>query len=101
MSWTRACATGDIAPGEALALATDPVIAVYNVEGEYFAMDDTCSHDEASLSEGYIDGDEVECSWHFAKFCIRNGEVLAPPAMSPLTCYAVRVDSDEVLVDIP
>ncbi len=101
MSWTRACGTGEIAPGEAIQIGTEPVLAIYHINGEYFATEDTCTHDDASLSEGYIDGSEVECAWHFAKFCIKSGKVLSPPAMRPLKTYAVRVIDDEVQVDLP
>lgn len=79
---------------------TVPPIAVFNVDGEYFAIDDTCSHDKSSLADGYIDGDRVECSWHFAKFCIRTGAALTPPATVPVSTYEVRVDGDDVMIHV-
>jgi len=99
MSWIPACKVGEIAPGEAIAVPSDPPIAVFNVDGEYFATGDRCSHDESSLADGYIDGDVVECAWHFAKFCIRSGELLSPPATVDIPRFEVRVEEDVVYVD--
>lgn len=101
MAWTRACATADIAAGEAIQLDLDPPIAIFNVDGDFFATEDTCPHGQASLAEGYIEGSEVECSWHFAKFCIKTGALLGPPASSPIRTYPVQVRGDDVLVDVP
>jgi 3-phenylpropionate/trans-cinnamate dioxygenase ferredoxin component len=100
MTWVRACDVNDVNDGEAIQLQTEPLIAIFNVGGEYFAIDDTCTHDKYSLADGYIDGDQVECSWHFAKFCIRTGAVLSPPATESVRVYAVRIDKSDVLVDV-
>jgi 3-phenylpropionate/trans-cinnamate dioxygenase ferredoxin component len=101
MAWVRACDIADIADGEAMQLNTEPVIALFNVDGEYFAIDDTCTHDHSSLAEGYIEGDQVECSWHFAKFSLKTGDVLSPPAVEPVRAYKVRVSGSDVLVEVP
>ncbi|WP_033294729.1 non-heme iron oxygenase ferredoxin subunit [Amycolatopsis jejuensis] len=101
MSWKRACAVDEVAPGEATRVDHSPPIAVFNVDGEWLATADHCSHDESSLAEdGYLDGDVVECAWHFAKFCVRNGKVLSPPAREPLATYATRVDDGVVYVEV-
>lgn len=92
----RVCAVGDLPPGEAMKVETDPPVAVFNVDGEFFATDDTCTHEESSLADGYIDGDQVECSFHFAKFCIRTGAALSFPAVTPLKTLSVVVDDGEV-----
>lgn len=73
-------------------------IALINVEGEFFAIDDTCTHEEASLSEGDLYGDIVECPLHGACFNVRTGEVEAFPAVVPVETYQVRVVDDEVQV---
>lgn len=96
--WVRACATGEVADGEAVRLSTDPPIALFRVEGRFYATADTCSHAESSLADGYIEGDEVECAAHFAKFCIRTGAALSLPATEPVATYEVKVDGDEVFV---
>ncbi|MGE0304433.1 MAG: non-heme iron oxygenase ferredoxin subunit [Acidimicrobiia bacterium] len=95
----RACDLSELKPGEIRQAADDPRIAVYNVDGEIFATADLCTHDRSSLSqEGYLDGDQVECGWHMAKFCVRDGAVTAPPATEPLDTYRVCVDGADVYV---
>ncbi len=75
-------------------------IALFNLGGEFYATDDTCTHAEASLSEGEVVGDEVMCPLHFATFRIQTGEVLSPPADDDLQTYEVRVDGEDVLIRI-
>jgi nitrite reductase/ring-hydroxylating ferredoxin subunit len=101
MVWKRACGLADVEVGEALQLPTCPLIALFNVDGEFFAIDDTCTHDKYSLADGYIDGDQVECAWHFAKFSVRTGAALTAPATVGVRTYDVKVDGDDVLVDMP
>lgn len=98
----RACAVTDLGPGEITRVPVSPPIAVYNVDGEFFATSDLCTHDKSSLSdEGYIEDGQIECGWHYAKFCIKTGDVTAPPATKPLTSYEVRVVDDDVYVVVP
>jgi len=98
----RVCATSDLAPGEMRRAPTTPPVAVYNVDGEFFATADFCTHEKSSLSEeGYLDGDEVECGWHCAKFSVRTGAVTSPPATKPLVTYEVRIDGGDVYVVLP
>lgn len=101
MTWQRACAISDVEPGDALQMDTTPPIAVFNVDGEFLATDDTCPHGQSSLADGYVDGDQVECSWHFAKFCIRTGAVLTPPALTSVRTHEVKVSGDDVMVLVP
>ena len=100
VSWVRACAVDEIAPGEAIRLEVDPPVAVFNVDGEFLATADTCTHEESSLADGYIEGDRVECSFHFAKFCLRTGKALTPPATRDLRSYAVKVEGSDVFVEV-
>ncbi|MBI3179470.1 MAG: non-heme iron oxygenase ferredoxin subunit [Deltaproteobacteria bacterium] len=76
-------------------------IALYNLDGQYYATDDTCSHAQASLSDGFIDGGEVECPLHGARFVIQSGEVAGPPAEEPIATYPTRVQGDTVYVGLP
>lgn len=99
MSLVRACEINELEPGEATQVPGTPPIAVYNVDGEFFATADMCSHDDSSLSDGYIEGDQVECSWHFAKFCIRTGQVLSAPANRDIETYPVIVENGVVYVE--
>lgn len=73
-------------------------VLVVNLDGEYFAVDNVCSHDYAELSEGEIEGDEVVCPLHGARFDLRTGEVTAPPAYEALRTYATRVNGGVVEV---
>lgn len=75
-------------------------ICVARVGDEVFAIDDTCSHSDASLSEGDVADFKIECWLHGAEFDLRTGEALTPPAVAPLKTYEVHVDGDSVTVEI-
>ncbi len=75
-------------------------ICVARVGAEVFAISDTCSHSEASLSEGDILGFKVECWLHGAEFDVRTGEALTPPAVAPVKSYPVTIDGDSVTVEM-
>jgi nitrite reductase/ring-hydroxylating ferredoxin subunit len=102
MTWTRACEAAAVDVGEAAVLSRcpDPPIAIFNVAGEFYATDDTCTHEEYSLADGYIDDDVVECPLHMAKFSIRTGKVLSLPATEDLNAYTVKVEDGVVYVDL-
>ncbi|MFJ2633804.1 bifunctional 3-phenylpropionate/cinnamic acid dioxygenase ferredoxin subunit [Streptomyces sp. NPDC087422] len=101
MPWIRACSVDELDDGDALQMPTVPPVAVFRADGEFFALNDTCTHGKSSLADGYVDGDQVECAWHFAKFDLRTGSVLSPPASLPLCTYQVKLDGDDVMVEIP
>ena len=93
--------TNEIEPGQArLVDVKGKQIALFNIDGAFFALDNTCTHDEGPLVEGEITGHEVICPLHGAKFDIRTGEVLGPPAYEPVTCYAVRVTGTDIEVEV-
>ncbi len=73
-------------------------VALFKVEGGYFAISDTCTHEEASISEGDVDGNIVACPRHGARFDVKTGAVLSLPAMRPLETYEVKVDGDDILL---
>jgi 3-phenylpropionate/trans-cinnamate dioxygenase ferredoxin subunit len=77
-------------------------IAIYHVGDTFYATTDICSHEYAELSEGFLDTDDctVECPLHGSRFDIRSGVVLSLPAYEPIKTYAVRVDGDDVLVEL-
>lgn len=77
----------------------DDPIAVYNSGGEFFATSDWCSHDKASLAEGWLEDGVIECPWHLAKFCIKTGKALSSPAKVDLKCFKVFVENGEVFVE--
>ena len=74
-------------------------IALFNLGGEFFAIDELCTHEEAPLSEGFVEGDELECPWHAARFNIKTGKVLCEPAYEDLATYKVRVVGDDIEVE--
>lgn len=91
--------TGDLEPGAMKAVRIGrKIIGVANVDGEFLAFDDTCTHEDASLVEGELYGDIVECPLHGASYCIRTGAVESFPAVIPLPIYAVQVVGDEVQI---
>jgi len=71
-------------------------IAIFNDGGEFFALDDTCSHEEASLSEGWIDNGVIECPLHAGKFCLRDGTVQSMPATEDVACHRIIVDGADL-----
>ena len=75
-------------------------ICVTRIGDEVFAIDDTCSHSDASLSEGDVTDFKIECWLHGAEFDLRTGEALTPPAVAPIKTYSVTVDGDSVTVEM-
>ena len=73
-------------------------ILLSNVDGDFYAIGEVCTHAEGPLSEGYIEGEEVECPWHSSRFNLKTGENTDPPADEPVIRYVVRVDGEDILV---
>lgn len=100
-AWHVVAATDDVAPGEAKQVCVGAqVIAIYNIEGTFYATSDTCTHEEASLCDGYIDGDTIECPLHQAVFHIPTGKVLQEPATIDLRVFPIRVVNSTVEVEV-
>lgn len=78
----------------------DKQVALFNLGGQFCAIDDTCPHADGSLSEGSIEGEEVECPWHGSRFNIKTGEVTAQPACENVGRYNVRVTGDDIEVEV-
>ena len=95
------CSAAEVAPGTALKVETgDLALAVFNVAGEFFVTDDLCTHGPGSLSEGYIEGDVVECNFHNGQFNIKTGAVVGPPCMVPVKTYKTTVENGRVLIEV-
>ena len=95
--WVRVCATAELLPGEfQLAFDGDTAIAVFNIDGCYYAIEDVCTHDGGELAGGPIEGFEIECVRHGAKFDLRTGEALCPPAYTPTVSFPVQLHDDAV-----
>ena len=75
-------------------------VAVFNLEGTFYVTDDACTHGPGSLSEGYIDGDVIECNFHNGQFDIKTGEVVSPPCMIPVKTYPAVVEGGTVFIDV-
>lgn len=85
--------------GKPVAVEVEGVtVCVARVGHEVFAVEDTCTHSEASLSEGEVNGMKIECWLHGAEFDLRTGEALTPPATSPLKTYKVELNGNQVLI---
>ncbi|MFF7389258.1 bifunctional 3-phenylpropionate/cinnamic acid dioxygenase ferredoxin subunit [Streptomyces scabiei] len=94
-----ACRLADLPRGEALRLDTDPPVSVFHTDdGEVFAIDDTCTHQDASLADGWLEGCEVECPLHASKFDLRTGAVDSPPAKLPVRTHEVVVEDGMIYV---
>ncbi len=97
----KIASTTDLAPGEAKCVeVAGKKIALFNLDGTFFAIDDTCTHRGGRLSEGEVSGEEVTCPWHGAVYNIKTGEVLGPPAPRGVASYAVRVQGSDVEVEV-
>lgn len=73
-------------------------IAVYNIDGEFYAIEDRCTHDDGPLAEGKLCGSIVECPRHGATFDVKTGKVLSPPALVDVPAYEVQVQGDNIQV---
>ncbi len=105
MSFTRACALADLADGKPQAITVDKVdVAVVRSGDEVFAIRDECSHAAVALSEGDVEDVDgtctIECWLHGSTFDLRNGKPTTLPAFEPVAVYPVRVEGDDVLVDV-
>jgi p-cumate 2,3-dioxygenase ferredoxin subunit len=98
----EAFSANEIAPNEVRQVEVEgrPPIAVYNLDGEFFATDDTCTHGEASLAEGDVEGGEIICPFHMGAFDIRTGEACVAPCVDPVKSYPVRIEDGVVYVQV-
>ena len=88
----RVCPLAALARGDALRIDADPPLAVFHTEdGEVFAIDDTCTHQDASLADGWLEGARVECPLHASTFDLRTGAVDGPPAKRPVRAHLVDI----------
>jgi len=97
--WIRVCACDELAPGEkTVAWDGDTPILVVNFDGRYYALEDLCSHEDYELSAGEVDpvAGTVECVLHGAKFDLRDGRALCPPAHTPVARFPVKVEDGAV-----
>jgi 3-phenylpropionate/trans-cinnamate dioxygenase ferredoxin component len=96
-TWTRVCSSEELLPGEHRVIDADGVpIAVFNIDGDLYAVEDVCTHDGGELAGGAVIGFEVECPRHGARFDLRTGAVCAPPAYEPIAKFPVKRDAGAI-----
>lgn len=99
--FVKVAKTSDIAPGERKAVDVGARrIAIFNVDGTFYAIDDTCTHRGGPLSQGEVSGKEVTCPWHGAVFDVTTGSVLGLPAPRRVASYAVWVKGEDIEVEL-
>jgi 3-phenylpropionate/trans-cinnamate dioxygenase ferredoxin subunit len=91
----------EVAPGTAKSFSVDgKSVAVCNVDGTYYAIDDVCTHDGGPLDQGLLDGTQIECPRHGARFDVTTGRALTLPAVVPVNAYPVRIEGDDIEVEL-
>lgn len=101
MTWHRVASVKDVDPGKALPFAIGgKELALYFIDQTYYALADVCPHAYALLSAGFVEGDSVECPLHAALFHIPTGKCLTPPADRDLATFPVRVDGDDIYIEL-
>jgi len=94
------CQASDVSEGQAIKVVRNGKdLAVFHIEGQYYVTDDLCTHGPGSLSEGLIEGHEVECDFHEGRFDVRTGEPTVPPCMVPLKTYKTKVEDGFVMIE--
>jgi 3-phenylpropionate/trans-cinnamate dioxygenase ferredoxin component len=101
MAFVRACAATDVADGQAIRVEVDGLdVAIVRNGDDFYAIEDECSHAAVALSEGDVEGCEIECWMHGSRFDLRTGKPIGPPATEPVPIFPVQVDGTDVLIDI-
>ena len=99
MKWIDAGPISALADGQTLSIAVGRrMVAVARSGEEFFAVEDVCTHDGAELTGGAIEGTEIICPRHGARFCLRTGEALTPPAYEPIRVFATKIDDGHLWV---
>ena len=99
MKWIDAGPVTDLIEGQAVSIPVGRrMIAVVRSDGAYFAIDDVCTHDGAELTGGSVEGTELVCPRHGARFCLKTGEALSPPAYEPVRVYPTKIEGDHLWV---
>lgn len=99
--FVKVAQTNELEPGRGqLVDVKGKRVALFNVDGNFYALDDTCPHRGGPLSEGPIAGEQVTCPWHGSKFNIRTGDVVGPPARQGVARYSVRVTGTDIEVEV-
>jgi 3-phenylpropionate/trans-cinnamate dioxygenase ferredoxin subunit len=99
--WIDVARVDDLPEGERKVVATEAgKIAVFHLADGFYAIEDICTHDGGELASGSLEGDEIICPRHGARFCIRNGRVLTPPAYEDVETFPTRIEGGWVQIEI-
>jgi 3-phenylpropionate/trans-cinnamate dioxygenase ferredoxin subunit len=97
--WVSVASEGEISPGTWRVVDVDgTAVAVFNIGGAYYAIEDVCTHDGGDLASGCLEYDEIVCPRHGAHFCVRTGQAVSPPAYEPTAVFPVRVQDGVIQV---
>lgn len=97
--WVAVCKVSDVPTGGKKVVHTSWVdLVVCHVDGNYYAIEDVCTHDGGELGSGRLEGDVIICPRHGARFCVRDGRVLSPPAYEDVSCFPVRIHDGKIEV---
>ena len=97
--WVRICAQSELLPGERVVADVDGVpVAVFNIDGELYAIEDVCTHDGGELASGTLSGHEIECPRHGARFDVRTGAARCPPAYEPTAKFPLKLEAGSIFV---
>jgi len=101
MAETQVCATSDVPENGVISREVgDELVAIYNVDGAYYATEARCTHGMADLADGTLTGDEIECSFHFGCFNVKTGKPTQPPCFIPLKTFKTEVRDGQVFIDL-
>ena len=99
--FVKVASTDEIAPGSSKQIEVDgQQIALFNIDGDYYAIDNTCTHRGGPLAEGSVEGETVTCPWHGGQFNVKTGAVEGPPPAISVTKYNLRVQGNDVEVEV-
>lgn len=99
--WVKVAAVADVGPGQKKAIDLDGVaVLLFNVNGQYYAIEDVCTHDGAPLASGRFNGTYISCPRHGARFDVCTGKALTMPAVEPVETYPVKVEGNDILVEV-
>jgi 3-phenylpropionate/trans-cinnamate dioxygenase ferredoxin subunit len=99
VKWVDAGPVAEIGEGQSISVAVGRrMVAVVRSNGEFFAVEDICTHDGAELTGGTIEGDQIICPRHGARFCLRTGRAMTPPAYEPVRVFATKVETGRLWI---
>lgn len=97
--WIVACAENALADGENIIVDVDGTeVAIFKIDGQFYAIEDVCSHDGAEIASGELKGDEIICPRHGARFCVKTGEVKCAPAYEDIDTFPIQIEKGQVLI---